>query len=410
MLSEDVKDQLRRVDNVEDLLSFLKDRGLDVSWEVAENLFSVTLGSNLKWVKSAGHRKAPVDAMEGLKTCIQRDGTMIVCGHNEEIIGFRIHISNYTPGAMVTEYDSISYIRSLPVPEIILPDNVSELEEECFFCCESLERIVIPNGITSIPLESFFECKKLQEVVLPDTIVSIDQGAFCGCKALQHVELPKHLKYIGAGAFFGCESLRSVVLPESLEDIGYAAFKDCTLLSDVSGSVGCKIPYERHVFDGCSSLDTSALPIDHCKIEVDKVIKELSDGLEMLSRAYLEGTNSRYFFDLRRIDPPDEDDIGSMTDDLDADFFDYLMCAIKGSWVFFRAGSLLQSNIERIENSDINYISTIITDTLRSIEAKVFHCSDEGIQKYGADYFDLRGMLFITATGKWYVLGIEWSD
>lgn len=410
ILSEDVKDQLRRVDNAEDLLSFLKGGGLEVSWEMAENLYnSVTLSSTLKWVKSEDCRKASADGIDSLRAWTMEDGTLHVCGYNEEVVGFKIHISNYTPNAVVTKYDSISHIRSLPSREIILPDNVSELEDECFSCCESLEKIVIPNGITSIPYEAFSGCGRLQEVIIPDTVVSIAPGAFCGCKALHQIELPKHLKYLGACTFLGCDSLRSIVLPVSLEDIGYAAFKGCTLLSDVSVPMEYTIPYERHAFDGCSSLNAFALPIDYCQMEVGNAINELSYGLDVLASVYLDGLNSQYFFDLHQIDTPNEDDIGSMVDIGDG-LFDYLMRSIKGSWLFFREGSLLQSNIERIETADIQFIYTIISDTLRSIEAKLFYCCDEGIQKYGADYFDLRGLLFITAEEKWYVLGIEWSD
>lgn len=78
--------------------------------------------------------------------------------------------------------------------------------------------------------------------------------------------------------------------------------------------------------------------------------------------------------------------------------------------MFFREGSLLQSNIESIENSDVKFIYTIVADTLKSIDANVFNCSDNGIEKYDADYFVLRGMLLISAKEKWYVLGIKWSD
>lgn len=157
------------------------------------------------------------------------------------------------------------------------------------------------------------------------------------CKYLRQIEFPKHLIYIGACAFFGCESLRNITLPESLEDIGYAAFKDCLFLSAVSVPIGYTIPYERHVFDGCRSLNISDVTIDYCQLDIDKVIYELAFCLNILSSIYLDGVNSQYIFDLHQIDHPDKDDIGSMVD-IDDGLFDYFITINKGEVDVFQRG------------------------------------------------------------------------
>ena len=51
---------------------------------------------------------------------------------------------------------------------IVIPDNVTSIESQAFYCCYSLQSVVIPNSVTSIGSSAFIACNSLQSIVIPD--------------------------------------------------------------------------------------------------------------------------------------------------------------------------------------------------------------------------------------------------
>ena len=64
-------------------------------------------------------------------------------------------------------------------------------------------------------------------------VTNIDNDAFSLCSTLQRIELPDTIVHIGNAAFKGCTGLSSISLGNSLSSIGHTAFIACTSLEEV---------------------------------------------------------------------------------------------------------------------------------------------------------------------------------
>ena len=116
-----------------------------------------------------------------------------------------------------------------------------------------LNTIIIENGVTEIGNQVFSGCKSLESVTIPDSVTSIGPYAFANCTALKSITIPDAVTSIGSYAFANCTSLENLTIGESVTSIGDHAFKDCTSLKSVKIPSSVTI-IEKAAFDGCSSM------------------------------------------------------------------------------------------------------------------------------------------------------------
>ena len=93
--------------------------------------------------------------------------------------------------------------------DVIVPDGIEELNENCF-------------GRT----EEWGTESKINSVSLPSSLKVIGNCAFLCCSRLVAVSVrgESQLECIGAYAFAGCEALKDFILPDSLKTVGEEAF------------------------------------------------------------------------------------------------------------------------------------------------------------------------------------------
>ncbi len=91
--------------------------------------------------------------------------------------------------------------------------------------------IVIPSDITCINDGAFLRCTSLTSVTIPDSVTSIGNYAFADCISLKSITIGNGVTSIGIQAFVDCRSLTSVTIPQSVTSIGYAAFANCSKLN-----------------------------------------------------------------------------------------------------------------------------------------------------------------------------------
>ena len=122
------------------------------------------------------------------------------------------------PDGCKTVYDNAfignPYLKNVDI------SGISELGEDAFYYCTSLETMTVPEGITELNGSVFGKCAALQSVSLPSTLETIGDSCFLGCYALDHIEIPKSVTAIQSYAFFNCPALRSITLTESVTDVG----------------------------------------------------------------------------------------------------------------------------------------------------------------------------------------------
>ena len=200
-------------------------------------------------------------------------------------------------------YSTNLYINNQEVTELVIPNNVTTIEDYTFGGMSSLTSLAISEGVTNIGTRAFEGCSSLSSVTLPNSLKNIGWGTFRNCTSLDSITIPSSVTDIGGDAFYdtgiynnqsnwekgvlylnnclvvakyklfgtyvvkdstriiageafySCENLNSVTIPNSVTHIGDAAFYECVSITSVSiGSGVTHIGYL--VFSDCDSLKT----------------------------------------------------------------------------------------------------------------------------------------------------------
>lgn len=117
---------------------------------------------------------------------------------------------------------------------IIMPDNLTSIEENAFYNCTGLTNITIPDSVTKIGISAFYRCTGLTGVTIPDNVTKILRQAFFGCVTLDSIKIGTNLTYIGHEAFWGCKNITSISIPSSVINIESSAFNRCSKLESIS--------------------------------------------------------------------------------------------------------------------------------------------------------------------------------
>lgn len=156
------------------------------------------------------------------------------------------------------------------LPQITIPNNVTNIPNGGFKNCTSLSAVSIGTGVSYIGSSAFQNCTSLRSIVIPDNVVSLANDAFCDCTNLSSVTLSNNLYSVGGeraytgstpptGCFQRCVSLSSITIPGSVVFVGDYCFKECTALANVTIQNGVQI-IRSCVFWGCTSLQSITLP------------------------------------------------------------------------------------------------------------------------------------------------------
>lgn len=86
---------------------------------------------------------------------------------------------------------------------IVLPQSVTMIKEDCFRKAKYLQCIIFPTGLTSIGARAFEFCFSLRNVVFPPALTSIGEKAFADCFRIETYDFTKvnSIPEIAADAF-----------------------------------------------------------------------------------------------------------------------------------------------------------------------------------------------------------------
>ena len=134
----------------------------------------------------------------------------------------------------ITNTSGVKFDGKENLVRIILPTNLTSIENSAFNGCSSLTSITIPNSVTNIGNWAFAWCNSLSSITIPNSVTSIGELAFHICKSLTSITIPNSVTSIGDQAFSWCFSLISVTIPNSVTSIGDGAFDDCSSLTTIT--------------------------------------------------------------------------------------------------------------------------------------------------------------------------------
>ena len=189
--------------------------------------------------------------------------------------------------------------------DVIIPEEVTDIGDYAFYCCENLKSITIPDSVTNIGDYAFEGCNNLESITIGSGVYQIGSRVFptyneyshdhdhennsdeeyvyklknvtvsennpyyksvdnviyskdgesliwCSPKKTELV-IPYGVTSIGDYAFYNCSALTSISIPDSVTSIGYYAFYNCAKLTSVSIPDSVTI-IGRYAFSYCSAL------------------------------------------------------------------------------------------------------------------------------------------------------------
>ena len=96
-----------------------------------------------------------------------------------------------------------AFERNNTIRSVVLPDSLTAIENNAFFCCMHLTEVQWGRGLTRIGDNAFADTG-LTAIDLPDSVVSLGRKAFSGCRNATTIRPGRCLRDLGHGAFDWC--------------------------------------------------------------------------------------------------------------------------------------------------------------------------------------------------------------
>ena len=106
--------------------------------------------------------------------------------------------------------------------------GVKKIGAKAFYGCTNLASIDASRA-TEIGEEAFAECSSLQSIVFGNNLLSLSNGTFSGCSSLKLVDLPSSLTTIGDRCFENCTGFTNFLVPATITTVGDAILTGCAM-------------------------------------------------------------------------------------------------------------------------------------------------------------------------------------
>ena len=170
-------------------------------------------------------------------------------------------LTSVTIPASVTTIGDAAFFNCSGLTAVTIPSSVTTIGVEAFSYCSNIATMTVEDGNTKydsrngcnaiIEQESNTLIAGCKNTIIPDDVTNIDNNAFEGCSGLTTITIPASVKSIGSYAFEGCSGLTTITIPASVTNIGYAAFAGCSNLATMTVDAG-NTKYDSR--NGCNAI------------------------------------------------------------------------------------------------------------------------------------------------------------
>ena len=172
--------------------------------------------------------------------------TIIDYNGNDEIVELPVAIND-------SKFD-IYLLGNTRLKRVIVPEGITQIEENAFNACTNLVEVVLPESLLAIGESAFYDCTALKKVNIPSQVTQIPFQCFRNCSSLEEIIIPNGVTYIGDSAFEGT-ALKSIAIPDSVTYVRDGAFNNCAELTSVYIGSGLS-NFSSSTFSGCPNLNT----------------------------------------------------------------------------------------------------------------------------------------------------------
>ena len=151
----------------------------------------------------------------------------------------------------VRNIENEAFNKCTSLTSVTIGTSVTSIRSQAFDNCPSLTSVHISDLETwcniyfedsnSNPLHNahhlYMGGEEVTNLVIPQNVTNINQFAFADCYELSSVTIPNSVTSIGDEAFRNCTGLTSVTIGTSVTSIGKSAFYDCGILLEVISKI-----------------------------------------------------------------------------------------------------------------------------------------------------------------------------
>lgn len=101
--------------------------------------------------------------------------------------------------------------------------HFTQISDNAFINCFSLEEAPIPEGVRTIAYKSYQGCKSIKSIKIPSSVREIRDYAFSYSDSLISIDLG-NVVTLGAFAFANCTQLKDIFFPNTLKSVGVNLF------------------------------------------------------------------------------------------------------------------------------------------------------------------------------------------
>ena len=190
-----------------------------------ESLKSVTIGDKVTWIGEEAFCNCSSLTSVTIPNSVTTIGKLAF-GFCNSLKEFKGKFASDDSRCLIVDATLISFAPA-GLTEYAIPNGVTTIGDEAFYCCYNLASVTIPNSVTSIGVMAFasngFNNSNLNTIVIPDNVTSIGACAFMLCDNLKSVTIGKSVTTIGDEAFSDCYNLSIVyckaITPPAILDI-----------------------------------------------------------------------------------------------------------------------------------------------------------------------------------------------
>ena len=128
--------------------------------------------------------------------------------------------------------------------DVVIPSDVTCIEEEAFAGCRGLTSVTIPSSVESIGRLAFLNCSGMTSVTIPTNVTSIGHAPFLGCSGLTSVTIPSNLVKRILSDFSKCNNLKTVkvVKDGTVETMSFDGLKEHLRQERSPRTFGLRVP------------------------------------------------------------------------------------------------------------------------------------------------------------------------
>ena len=95
---------------------------------------------------------------------------------------------DYLYGSNPLEYAHHLYLNDSEITDLVIPNTIKYMNENCFSGCSGLKSVTIPNSVSGIHENAFYNCSNITDLTIGNSVHYLGADVFYGCRGLTSIK------------------------------------------------------------------------------------------------------------------------------------------------------------------------------------------------------------------------------